>query len=230
MFGKEKNQRDEEAKERSILEKVALEAIAEQRRRRRWCIFFKLVILCMVVIFAYNVSVSRDSANSALSTKPHLALVNVNGVIAADSDARASYIISSLKNVSEKLKKEGLEDKDIIHKLVMRSLFLLYLEDKEATTKEFYKQFSENAKTYFDILKNIDVTYNLYKRLADDFNGSLFTIDENEKNVVKSSHLELIKKCFTAGYEDTNQTELYPNWRLFDFKIIGHYRFLSLKN
>ncbi|WP_026775934.1 class I SAM-dependent DNA methyltransferase [Polaribacter sp. Hel_I_88] len=130
------------------------------------------------------------------------------------------YLISSLKNVSEKLKKEGLEDKDIIHKLVMRSLFLLYLEDKEATTKEFYKQFSENAKTYFDILKNIDVTYNLYKRLADDFNGSLFTIDENEKNVVKSSHLELIKKCFTAGYEDTNQTELYPNWRLFDFKII----------
>jgi hypothetical protein len=130
------------------------------------------------------------------------------------------YLISSLKNVSEKLIKEGLEDKDIIHKLVMRSLFLLYLEDKGATTKEFYKDFSENAKTYFDVLENIDATYNLYKRLADDFNGSLFTIDENEKNIVKSNHLELIRKCFTDGYEDTDQIELYPNWRLFDFKII----------
>tara|TARA_R110002051_G_C8748721_1_gene499974 strand:+ start:192 stop:3227 length:3036 start_codon:yes stop_codon:yes gene_type:complete len=130
------------------------------------------------------------------------------------------YLISSLKNVSEKLIKDGLEDKDIIHKLVMRSLFLLYLEDKEATTKKFYEQFSENAKTYFDILENIDATYNLYKRLADDFNGSLFTIDENEKNVVKSNHLQLIRKCFTDGYEDNNQIEIYPNWRLFDFKII----------
>lgn len=130
------------------------------------------------------------------------------------------YLISSLKNVSKKLQEEGLEDKNVIHKLVMRSLFLLYLEDKEATTKEFYKQFSERAKTYFDILENIDATYNLYKRLADDFNGSLFTIDENERNIVKPNHLELIKKCFTAGYEDNNQVKLYPNWRLFDFKII----------
>jgi hypothetical protein len=130
------------------------------------------------------------------------------------------YLISSLKNVSEKLQKEGLEDKDVIHKLVMRSLFLLYLEDKEATTKEFYKQFSEKAKTYFDILENIDATYNLYKRLSEDFNGSLFTIEENEKNLVKPNHLEFIKKCFIAGYEDNNQMELYPNWRLFDFKII----------
>ena len=130
------------------------------------------------------------------------------------------YLIASLKNVSEKLIKEGLKDKDIIHKLVMRSLFLLYLEDKKATTKEFYKQFSENAKTYFDVLENLNATYNLYKRLADDFNGSLFTIDENETNIVKPNHLELIKKCFTAGYEDTNQIELYSNWRLFDFKII----------
>ncbi|RCS26535.1 endonuclease [Polaribacter sp. WD7] len=130
------------------------------------------------------------------------------------------YLISSLKNVSRKLEEEGLKDKDIIHKLVMRSLFLLYLEDKEATTKEFYKQFSENAATYFDILDDTKATYSLYKRLADDFNGSLFTIDEKEKNVVKSNHLELIKKCFIAGYEDNSQIELYPNWSLFDFKII----------
>jgi hypothetical protein len=130
------------------------------------------------------------------------------------------YLIKSLTNVSKKLEEEGLHDKDVIHKLVMRSLFLLYLEDKGATSEEFYKEFSEKAKTYFDILENVDATYSLYKRLADDFNGSLFTITNDEKNIVKPNHLELIKKCFTAGYEDNNQTFLYPDWRLFDFKII----------
>jgi type I restriction-modification system DNA methylase subunit len=102
----------------------------------------------------------------------------------------------------------------------MRSLFLLYLEDKGATTKEFYKSFSKNAITYFDILKDPKATYNLFERLADDFNGSLFTVTDGEKNFVKPNHLELIEKCFRNGYVDNNQTELFEDWRLFDFKII----------
>jgi type I restriction-modification system DNA methylase subunit len=102
----------------------------------------------------------------------------------------------------------------------MRSLFLLYLEDKGATTKEFYKSFSKNAITYFDILKDPKATYNLFETLADDFNGSLFTVIDEEKNIVNSNHLELIKKCFINGYIDNNQTVLFEGWRLFDFKII----------
>ncbi|QTD36828.1 N-6 DNA methylase [Polaribacter batillariae] len=130
------------------------------------------------------------------------------------------FLVKSLINVAEKLEKEGLKDKDIIHKLIMRSLFLLFLEDKGATDKEFYNYFSENATTYFDILKDPKATYNLFKRLADDFNGSLFTVNETEKEIVKSNHLELIEKCFKNGYIDNNQTVLFEDWRLFDFKII----------
>ena len=130
------------------------------------------------------------------------------------------YLVKSLINVAEKLEKEGLKDKDIIHKLIMRSLFLLYLEDKGATTKEFYKSFSEKAITYFDVLKDTKATYNLFERLADDFNGSLFTIIDKEKDIVTSNHLKLIEKCFKNGYVDSNQTVLFEDWRLFDFKII----------
>ena len=130
------------------------------------------------------------------------------------------FLVKSLINVAEKLENEGLKDKEIIHKLIMRSLFLLYLEDKKATTKEFYTSFSENAATYFDILKSPKATYSLYKKLADDFNGSLFTISDNEKNIVKPHHLNFIKKCFINGYENNEQTILFEDWRLFDFKII----------
>ncbi|PQJ80248.1 HsdM family class I SAM-dependent methyltransferase [Polaribacter porphyrae] len=130
------------------------------------------------------------------------------------------FLVKSLINVAEKLEKEGLKDKDIIHKLIMRSLFLLYLEDKGATDKEFYNYFSDKATTYFDILKDPKATYNLFERLADDFNGSLFTITETEKDLVKSNHLELIEKCFKNGYVDDNQIFLFEDWRLFDFKII----------
>jgi type I restriction-modification system DNA methylase subunit len=130
------------------------------------------------------------------------------------------FLVKSLINVAEKLAKEGLKDKDIIHKLVMRSLFLLYLEDKKATTKEFYTDFLKDADSYFKVLENIDATYKLFERLADDFNGSLFTITDGEKDLVKPNHLDLIKKCFINGYEDNNQIILFEDWRLFDFKII----------
>jgi type I restriction-modification system DNA methylase subunit len=130
------------------------------------------------------------------------------------------YLIKSLINVSRKLEKEGLKDKDIIHKLVMRSLFLLYLEDKGATTKPFYATFLDHADSYFKVLENIEATYNLFERLSNDFNGSLFTITQEERKLVKPNHLELIKKCFINGYENDEQIILFEDWRLFDFSII----------
>lgn len=130
------------------------------------------------------------------------------------------YLIKSLINVSRKLQKEGLEDKDIIHKLVMRSLFLLYLEDKGATTKPFYAAFSNDADSYFKVLDNIEATYNLFDRLSNDFNGSLFTITDDERKLVNSNHLDLIKKCFINGCENDEQIILFEDWRLFDFSII----------
>lgn len=130
------------------------------------------------------------------------------------------YLIKSLINVSRKLENDGLGDKDIIHKLVMRSLFLLFLENKGATTSEFYNDFIEGADSYFKILENPEATYKLFERLSDDFNGSLFTITEQERQIVKSNHLDLIKKCFINGYENDEQTILFENWRLFDFSII----------
>lgn len=132
------------------------------------------------------------------------------------------YLIQSLINVSKELEKKGLKDKIVIHKLIMRSLFLLYLEDRGATEKTFYGQFSLEANSYLDLLKEgeVNYVYSLFDKLAIDFNGSLFNIDENEKNLVTHEHLDLIRKCFTNGYVNNNQIELYSDWRLFDFSII----------
>ena len=128
-------------------------------------------------------------------------------------------LIQSLINLSKALESNGLKDKDLIHRLIMRSLFLLYLEDKKATTQSFYTQFSKTAISYFDILNNKDATYSLYKRLSEDFNGSLFNLVNGEKNLVNAEHLTLIRQCFINGNVN-NPTELFPNWRLFNFSII----------
>jgi len=129
------------------------------------------------------------------------------------------YLIQSLIKVARALDDNGLNNKLIIHKLIMRSLFLFYLEDKKATSIDLYKSFLLGATSYFDILESPEATYNLFEKLADDFNGSLFNFEENEKDSVTKEHLSLIKKCFFDGNIDGYQQRLF-SWKLFDFSII----------
>ena len=130
------------------------------------------------------------------------------------------YLVDSLKNATDELRKLGLEDVAIIHKIILRSLFLLYLEDREATSVEFYGAIEDGAKGYFDILKNVNATYKLFAALEDKFNGNVFSVLEGEQQKVTEEHLKIIRKCFINGYENNGQVELFEDWRLFDFKII----------
>ncbi len=130
------------------------------------------------------------------------------------------YLVESLKRTTDRLKELGLTDISIIHKIILRSLFLLYLEDREATSVDFYGEIKAGAKTYFDVLDSVDATYELYAILEEKFNGNVFSVKEGERQSVTVEHLKVIRKCFTNGYENDGQTELFEDWRLFDFKII----------
>ncbi len=125
------------------------------------------------------------------------------------------YLVESLTQGAEQLKNE-LEI-NLIHRLILRSLFLLYLEDRKATDTQFYAQIKDNAVSYFDILKDLNATYSLFEKLENHFNGNVFSIDAGEIQQVKKEHLEIIRQCFTVGYQ---KVPLFPDWRLFDFSII----------
>ena len=49
------------------------------------------------------------------------------------------YLVDSLVNTAKQLEQQGLEI-NFIHKIILRSLFLLYLEDREATDEKFYSK------------------------------------------------------------------------------------------
>jgi hypothetical protein len=81
-----------------------------------------------------------------------------------------NYLIRSLVRTAKKLRDKGL-DLPLIHKLLLRSLFLLYLEDRGATDEIFYNTIKDNASSYFSILDNVQDTYKLYKKLESHFKG-----------------------------------------------------------
>ena len=86
--------------ERKIIEKLALDALTEQRRRRRWGIFFKLLgfaYLTVILVFA----VDWGEADRLGDGKKHTALVQLTGVIRERGDANAEHILSSLQSAFE---------------------------------------------------------------------------------------------------------------------------------
>ncbi len=94
--------------QRSVLEKIALDGLIEQRRRRRWGIFFKFIgFIYLGLVFAYVVDWG-DSADRLGDGKKHSALVQLNGVIQAKGDASAERIISGLQSAFEDKGTQGV--------------------------------------------------------------------------------------------------------------------------
>ena len=85
--------------EERALAAVAHEAIVETRRRRRWQIFFRFIWMgyfLLLLLIMLNVGGDRDSASGG-PTSEHIAVVPIQGLISADSDANADDTIRSLE-------------------------------------------------------------------------------------------------------------------------------------
>jgi protease-4 len=86
--------------ERKILEKVALEAVHEQRRARRWGIFFKLLGFAYLAVLL-GMLVDWDEVQPEGETNRHTALVELQGVIQAKGDANADDVVGALQAAFE---------------------------------------------------------------------------------------------------------------------------------
>ncbi|MFZ1851896.1 MAG: S49 family peptidase [Nitrosomonas sp.] len=82
--------------ERGLLENLALASLREQRRTRSWGIFFKILAALYLFILLFAALGWIEEGSVRLPEK-HTALIEVKGVIAADTMSSAEKIVSSLQ-------------------------------------------------------------------------------------------------------------------------------------
>ena len=87
----------EERKSWKLLEKTLLAGIQEQRRARRWGIFFKLLTFVYLFGILALFLLLTDMDKAASRSASHTALVEVRGVIADQEAASADNIIKGLR-------------------------------------------------------------------------------------------------------------------------------------
>jgi protease-4 len=91
---------------RDTLTKLAFAAVTEQRRTRRWGIFFKLLFFAYLV--GLLVLAWPDDLRTAAAARKHTALVRVEGLISSSTEASAKSVIEGLRKAFKDEKTVGV--------------------------------------------------------------------------------------------------------------------------
>ena len=92
--------------ERQTIEKIAMAALIEQRRTRRWGIFFKMLIF--IYLFALLFIGMGWLGKKDTGTGRHTALVDINGVISHNSLASADNVTAGLQEAFKDKRTQGV--------------------------------------------------------------------------------------------------------------------------
>jgi protease-4 len=94
--------------EKSVLEKVALSAIEEQKRARRWSNFFKLLTFLYLAVVLYHVFIPGFGTQTTSSGGDHTAVIDIIGMITEDSESNASRISQGIRDAAEDKGTKGI--------------------------------------------------------------------------------------------------------------------------
>jgi len=95
--------------EREAIEKLAFAAVTEQRKARRWGIFFKsLMFVYFAVILGIGMYPSLKQSLGDGDGEGHTAIINITGEIGEGNEANADAIIKALRNAVKNENTKGI--------------------------------------------------------------------------------------------------------------------------
>lgn len=93
--------------EKRVLEGLVTDVLREQRRTRRWGIFFKLLMFAYLIGLLMALTPGITAEGMAVSS-PHTALIEIKGVIADDMDTSADHVVASLRDAYDNKMVKGI--------------------------------------------------------------------------------------------------------------------------
>ena len=106
----QQNQQETDSRvEQTLVNQIAREFLAEQRRARRWNIAFKLFIALFLAIFLVVYLVDKtDISPGSLKDGKHTALIDIQGIISSGEQARTDFVTASLRAAYEDSNTAGI--------------------------------------------------------------------------------------------------------------------------
>lgn len=108
MSEQQDQQQTDQEWQRETLTKLVFSSLNEQRRTRRWNNFFKALFAGYLFLLLVIMMFPEGAGRQRITTGKHTALVEVEGIIAANADASADSIITGLRDAFEDSNTQGV--------------------------------------------------------------------------------------------------------------------------
>ena len=94
--------------ERDLINRLSFASLAEQRRTRRWGIFFKVLFFAYIFLITAVAFRESEIVDVKVGDDQHTAVVEVTGLISDGSEANADTIIEGLQDAFEDKETKGI--------------------------------------------------------------------------------------------------------------------------
>ncbi len=142
-------------------------------------------------------------------------------------------LIKAVQEISDDLNSESILPKPLRRKLLILSLLIAYLEEREVFSDGYLARFLKDATKFFHVLANGPALVSLLEDLEKRFNGHVFKLnDADRERLEKSGQLVRFSKLIEGREEANGQLSL---WQLYSFKdlpveLISHIYQLFVKD
>lgn len=139
--------------------------------------------------------------------------------------AAQKTLINAVKRLYDDLNKKVILPKALRRKLLILSVLIAYLEERDVFEEGYFGRFKKGADKFFQVLADGPSLVALLAHLEDRFNGHVFVLsDEERETLTTSKQLPGFKKLIEAREESGGQLNL---WNLYSFadlpvELISH--------
>ena len=136
------------------------------------------------------------------------------------NNSSSQKLLNELKNFRNQFVAQNQANPDLIHKILMQSILVKYLEERRdedgrgVFEKDFFAQFS-SATDFCDVIRKGEFV-SLLTTLSVHFNGKIFELTPTEINTLNAIDLSPLANFLDAKL-DENQ---YSFWRLYAFDYV----------
>lgn len=139
---------------------------------------------------------------------------NVCEELLSAKNAAHKKLFDAIFRLNNDLAKEKILDEQLQRKLLILSLLIAYLEEREVLGPDYFNRFLRGATNYFQILRNAESLIKMLEDLENKFNGHVFLLKKSEQDLLRYSKRLSKFSDFIEGRVDNNQMTL---WRLYSF-------------
>jgi hypothetical protein len=132
------------------------------------------------------------------------------------SKAAHKRLIDAVRRLNDDLSGKKILEKDLRRRLLIRSLLIAYLEEREVFPPGYFSRFLPGATKFFQVLADGNALEKLFADLEQRFNGNVFVLPDADRASLRNNNQLPHFAEFVEGRNDAGgQLAL---WKLYSFK------------